>query len=302
MGIRWRPLRRCLTPGKRCGVGIIDIGIKGGCRPCSIRLDLDPALPAESNIMRFVAAGRFYEPDVSRVLLRVLREGDTFIDVGGNVGFFTTLAAALVGPGGQVVSFEPDPDNAARLRRNVGLNDFGNVTVVDRPAVADSGPVDFYINGDDSGGSALWDPGEYPDNARSRLSPQRLSLHGTTLDAELSRLGLSGVRLLKIDTEGAEHTVLRGAAALLRDGDVPFVVCELHEFGLERMGSNQAALRAEMAAFGYETFMLHYDGSLPHLIPAPSRIATSYLCNILFSTRAAVGACWPEYLHQPGDL
>ena len=283
-------------------MGIIDIGIKGGCRPCSIRLDLDPALPADSNIMRFVAGGRFYEPDVSRVLLRVLREGDTFIDVGGNVGFFTTLAAALVGPNGRVVSFEPDPGNTARLRHNIGLNAFGNVTVVDRPALAASGTVDFYLNGDDSGGSALWDPGEYPDNARSRQSPNRLSLHGTTIDAELARLGLSDIRLLKIDTEGAEHNVLRGATRLLRHGGVPFVVCELHEFGLERMGSSQAALRAEMAAFGYDTFMLHYDGSLPRLIPAPSRIATTYVCNILFSTREAVGACWPEYLHQPGEL
>jgi FkbM family methyltransferase len=283
-------------------VGIIDIGINGGCHPCAIRLDLDPALPADSNIMRYVANGRFYEPDVSQVLLHVLREGDSFVDVGGNVGFFTTMAAALVGPAGRVLSFEPDPGNTARLRENLGLNEFANVTVVERPALAVAGPVDFYLNGDDSGGSALWDPGQYPNNTRTRLAPRVLSLAGTTIDAEVARLGLADVRLLKIDTEGAEHNVLRGAAELLAGARVPFVVCELHEFGLERMGSSQSALRAEMAGFGYETFALYYDGTLPRLVPAESRITTNYLCNILFSTSDAVGACWPEYLHEPGAL
>jgi FkbM family methyltransferase len=283
-------------------MGVIDIGIAGGCRPCAMRLDLDPARPNEATIMRYVGNGRFYEPDVAQVLLHVLREGDTFIDVGGNVGFFTMLAAALVGPAGRVLTFEPDPGNTERLRQNVGLNAFSHVTVVDRPALACVEQVKFWLNSDDGGGSALWDPGLYPANPRSRESPKPLSLAGTTIDAEVSRLGLGGVRLLKIDTEGAEHAALRGAATLLAGAAVPFVVCELHEFGLAHMGSSQGALRGFMAELGYDSFMLHYEGTLPRLVPLESAIRCEYLCNILFSSRAAVGACWPDYLHRPGTL
>jgi hypothetical protein len=110
------------------------------------------------------------------------------------------------------------------------------------------------------------------------------------------------VRLVKVDTEGADHNVLRGSAKLLADGRVPFVVTELHEFGLGKMGSNQHAFRQYMAGFGYETFMLHYNGTMPRLVPRNTTIQTKVYCNMLFSTPEAVGACWPAYLHEAGPL
>src|SRR5471030_1335956 len=98
-------------------------------------MDLDPTLPNEQTILRYIAAGRFYEPDVGEVFARVLRQGDTAIDVGGNAGFFTMLGAALVGSSGHMLSFEPDPANCARLRQNIALNSFGQVTLVEQPAL-----------------------------------------------------------------------------------------------------------------------------------------------------------------------
>jgi FkbM family methyltransferase len=264
-----------------------------------MRLDLDPALPNENTILRYLATGRFYEPDVSEVFLKVLREGDTVIDIGGNSGFFTMLAAALVGPTGRVVSFEPDPVNCARLRRNIEVNAFGHVTLIEQPAVDLAGPVDFFINSDDSGGNALWDPAQFPGNVRSQATPRVMTVEGTTIDAEVERLGLSRVKLLKVDTEGADHTVLRGARRLLAGGGVPFVVSELHEFGLHRMGSSQHAFREHMANAGYQSFMLYYNGSLPRLVPPGTAIQTKVICNILFSTGQALAAGWPSYPHDP---
>jgi FkbM family methyltransferase len=278
---------------------MIEIGITG-YRPCSMRLDLDAARSNEGSILRCINAGSLYEPEVARVLLRVLREGDTFIDVGANAGFFTLMAAALVGPAGRVLCFEPDEGNNARLRRNIALNGFGNVTVVDQPALAAVADVNLYINSDNSGGTAVWDVGRHPDNELSRQSPKMQSLVSTTVDAEIARLGLTGARLIKVDTEGADHSVLLGAAALLGGGSTPYVVAELHEFGLAQMGSSQAAFRGYMAQFGYECFMLRNDGSLPHLIPQQTRIRQNYIGNMLFSSRDAVGDCWADYLHDPG--
>jgi FkbM family methyltransferase len=268
-------------------------------RAKQVRLDLDAERPNEATILRCLEGGQFYEPDIARIFLRVLRPGDTVIDVGGNAGFFTILAATLVGPTGQVATFEPDPGNVARLRQNVAVNGFAQVSIIDRPAVALPGTVSFYLNDDDSGGSALWDPGELPGNARSRETPRVLTLPGTTIDAEVARLELGAVRLLKIDTEGAEHAVLRGAAQLLAGAAVPFVICELHEFGLARLGSSQMALRGFMARLGYDTFMLYADGSLPRLVPPGTHIRTSHYYNMLFSRLDMVGEAWPDYLHQP---
>ena len=283
-------------------MGEISIDIIGGSHPCSMRLDLDPDLPNENTILSYIGAGRFYEPDVAEVFLRVLREGDVVVDVGGNAGFFTMLGAALVGSSGQMLSFEPDPVNCARLRRNVALNAFGQVTVLENPATSRVGRVEFFINSDDSGGNALWDPALYPGNVRSQVARQVLSMAGTTIDAELAQRDIGAVKLLKIDTEGADHTVLQGARRLLAEHRATFVVCELHEFGLAQMGSSQDALRGFMAEFGYESFVLYYNGRLPHLVPRGTAIRAKHFCNVLFSRAEDVGRYWTAHQHVPGSL
>jgi FkbM family methyltransferase len=279
----------------------ITINVQGGWRPCTMKLDLDATLPNENHILAHLGAGRFYEPDVAEVFLRVLREGDTVIDIGANAGFFTMLAAALVGPTGRVVSFEPDPANGARLRRNLEINGFGHVTLVDRPALDELGTVDFFINSDDSGGNALWNPGQFPGNVRSQAALRLMKLEGTTVDAEVERLALPPVKLLKVDTEGADHKVLRGARRLLAGGGVPFVVSELHEFGLQKMGSDQRAFREELVAMGYDTFLLQYSGALPRWVPLGTTIQSKYICNLLFSKSPMVATYWPTYVHNPVD-
>jgi len=280
-------------------VSEINININGGWRPCSMRIELDPAMANEKTILGFLSAGRFYEPDVAEIFARVLREGDTVIDVGANSGFFTLLAAALVGPKGRVVSFEPDPTNIPRLRHNLEINRFEHVTLIERPAAHHHEQVSFFVNSDDHGGSALWDPARFPGNVRSQATPRVLNVQATTLDTEVERLGLSRVKLLKIDTEGAEYQVLVGARKLIAERQVPFVIGELHEFGLEQLGSNQRALRDEMAAAGYDSFMLHYSGALPRFVPRGTTIRSRNFCNVLFSSAQDVEAYWPEYVHDP---
>lgn len=68
--------------------------------------------------------------------LRIVPPDGTVYDVGAHAGFFTLLASQLVGPGGRVVAFEPDPGNRSYLERHIRLNRVGNVTIVDA-AVSD---------------------------------------------------------------------------------------------------------------------------------------------------------------------
>ena len=280
-------------------MAVIDLEIRGGHRPCSLRLDLDPALPNEVTLINHLFRGLFYEPDASRVFTRVLREGDTVIDVGGNCGYFTMLAAALVGPTGRVLTFEPDPGNCVRLRNNCAINGFTHVTLVEQPALDAVRDVQFFLNGENSGGSALWDPTATPQTVEP---PTVLDLTGTTIDAEVARHGLSNIKLIKIDTEGADHMVLQGARQLLATGSVPFVLCELHEFGLAKMGTSQQQFRHYMAEHGYESFTVFFDGSLPHMVPRQTAITAKFICNILFSREPVMAAFWPQHEQNPGDL
>ena len=81
------------------------------------------------------------------------------------------LAATLVGPSGHVVAFEPDPENLARLRANLAHNDCKNVTVIEKAVTNRVGEIEFFINSDDSGGNALWDPAQYPGNVKCLANP-----------------------------------------------------------------------------------------------------------------------------------
>jgi predicted methyltransferase len=85
----------------------------------AFEMEFDPAFNADARLLDFLQKGKLYEPEVTAVFGRVSRPGDVVIDVGANVGWFTLLAASLVGPGGKVVVCEPGPDNLAKLQANI---------------------------------------------------------------------------------------------------------------------------------------------------------------------------------------
>ena len=82
----------------------------------------------------------------------------------------------------------------------------------------------------------------------------------TTLDDELRQCGLAAARPIKIDTEGAEQQVLQGATGHLADRKIPFIVAELHEFGLAKLGNSQQSLRGLME--GRASWINHCDRSI----------------------------------------
>src|SRR5207253_9568284 len=110
-----------------------------------------------------------------------------------------------------------------------------------------------------------------------------------TFDAVQSR----PARVIKIDTEGAEHQVLTGASRWLQERRTPFLVCEINTFGLDQMGSSQLGLRRFAGKFGYSTFVLDPDGYRPRLV-RPDQIisantsAANEVFSVLFSTPEAV--------------
>src|SRR5438093_7096038 len=78
-----------------------------------------------------------FEPSEAEFVRRTVRTGQTVIDVGANVGFFTLLLGSIVGPTGKVFAFEPHARNAGLLERSIAENRFGDRVVLDRAAVGD---------------------------------------------------------------------------------------------------------------------------------------------------------------------
>jgi FkbM family methyltransferase len=142
-----------------------------------------------------------YEYEKRRLFERTVTEGSTVFDIGANVGFYTLLAFVLVGQTGGVVAFEPVPRNLEY--EHLRLNRVGNVRVIEA-AVAEQE------------GAARFDPG--PHSSMGHLSPRGvLGVRTIGLDETIVTGGLPVPDYLKIDVEGAEAMVLRGARGVLAE-------------------------------------------------------------------------------------
>lgn len=258
----------------------------------------DENKPNHKTVRDALASGNFYEPDISHFLMRCLRSGDSFVDIGANQGYFTLLGATLVGSSGKVVACEPGENNLQDLERNLRGNTSLNVTVIKSPITDKAGPVPFFLNADDSGGNAIWDVADWPTNHKSKASPQVQTLEGRTLGSLLKDIG-NPVRCIKIDTEGAEHMIISGGRDYIIANPPKFIITELHEFGLEKLGSSQMKLRKTMHALGYECFVLGWGGAAPKHIQPTTIICAPFIINLLFATHASVADLFPEDVVDP---
>jgi FkbM family methyltransferase len=192
-----------------------------------------------------IVRGR-YEADEIAFARRALRAGDTAIDVGGHIGFFTMLMAAAVGRTGHVYAFEPFEANADLLERSIAENRFGDRITFQRAAVgAENGTatLTFPVETLNSGGSYLLRDGTAPLAGNETRSVPLVALDTLPLRRP--------VRFIKMDVEGAEPQVIRGAQRLLRD-DRPTILSELHPAQLQRAsGVTADAFLAQMRALGY---------------------------------------------------
>lgn len=170
-----------------------------------------------------------YEPKTTAYIRRYLRPGSVFVDIGANHGYFTVLAAALVGEGGRVFAFEPNPPVFEQLDEHVRLNGFHRHVVRIQQALSDTTneAAPFFVSqcSSNSGLSSLV-PGASAVSVGGLSLDQSISVRTETFDHWLALSGVDRVDLVKIDTEGAEAHVARGMSRALQDRRVARIVCE----------------------------------------------------------------------------
>jgi FkbM family methyltransferase len=174
-----------------------------------------------------------------RRLLAAVRDGDTFVDVGANIGT-VTLPVARTGRA-ECLAFEPEPHNAARLAGNVALNDLANVTVIEAAMWSASGTIGLRARGAVGTGTHTVAEDEGPG-----LTP----VPATTID-ELAASSGRAPDVVKVDVEGAELEVLRGAARTLGAGEIRGLFVETHPAGLTARGSSEDELSGFLDRLGY---------------------------------------------------
>jgi FkbM family methyltransferase len=184
-----------------------------------------------------------YEVHLSTVFEKYCTSGMTVVDVGANLGYYSLLASRLVGPSGRVVALEPNSENCRLLLSSLRLNDITNVQLL--PVAADTATGWAYYSTHVGSNGGLIEDGEL------------LSHPGTIVPTfRLDELVEGPVGFLKMDVEGAEGRVVRGATRII-ERDRPIITTELKDEMLRRVsGSTVADYLGYFEKLGYAPSLL----------------------------------------------
>ncbi|MEA5442683.1 FkbM family methyltransferase [Cyanobium gracile] len=205
----------------------------------SLRMRLDTREVIQSSM-----ADGSYEPTQTAWARECLSEGDRFVDIGANFGWYTMLASTLVGQKGSVFAFEPSPVAAGIIAEAIEENALKNVTLV-RAAV-----------GDAVGHEQIYMPVNYSIHSPSvfqsgkDFTPLKVPL--VKLDSYAPLADGIPIKLLKIDIEGYEPNALRGMRELAERGMIKNLFCEFNSGWLKRNATTPAQLLEQILSYGFE--------------------------------------------------
>lgn len=205
---------------------------------------------------QYVSAGCLqnnWEPDETSFFISQLNSGDTVLDIGANIGWFTLVAAKHIGPGGTIHAFEPRPDTFKMLSKTIALNNLSSVVRRWQYALSDEAGelgLAYNLNGVNPGGSFV-SKSDIPGISMVRVPAVRLD----------DLLPDVAPDIIKIDVEGAEPLVFAGAINALKRGK-PVILSELLPSQLMRVsGKTPAQYIEQMEEYGYVCYLL--EGGRP---------------------------------------
>jgi FkbM family methyltransferase len=209
-----------------------------------------------------------YNPWLTKVFRQLLRPGDTVVDGGANIGYFTLLAGKRTGSAGSVHAFEPIPTTYQALLDNVQLNGLSQVHPNCLALGREESDLRFDLPADTQTGRPL---GRLA-TAVVHKSAVQVSARSITLDAYAAAAGIARVRLVKLDVEGSEIAAIEGMRQLLSERRIDYLVCELNTYLFDASGIPRSAMRDHLSASGYRAYYLHATGGYKrparvHLVP-----------------------------------
>ena len=157
----------------------------------------------------------------------VVKEGDVVLDLGANVGYYSLLAARLIGEKGKVYAFEPEPVNYSLLLKNIELNGYDNVVAVQKAVSNVAGKVRLFLDKKDTGAHTIYQP----DDEREFTEVESVILDDFFKDKE------HPINVIKMDVEGAEMAVFSGMSRIIRESENLKMFVEFYFPGMKRAGN-----------------------------------------------------------------
>jgi len=212
------------------------------------RIHLNPQDPVVSGAL---ALGVYEKPE-TKFFLKALLPGITFLDIGANIGYYTALALAHIGPAGRVISVEPDPETFEYLQRTIAANGADRATALNQAFADAPGVLKLYRNSSNRGDNRLY---------ANDLADNFVEVQVGRADEALAALNVGQVDLIKIDVQGYEGQVLAGLEQTIRNSRPLTILSEFWPWGLTEAGSDPFEILARLQALGLELHELTTDAS-----------------------------------------
>ena len=198
----------------------------------------------------FLSINGIHENIITNLIKKEIHSGDIVVDIGAHIGYYTLQFANLVGPTGKVYAFEPEPKNFELLKKNVQINKYDNVVLIQKIVSDKDGIVEFFISKFDSIGNKLF---------KSNEAGSSIKIESTTLDEYFKDLK-EKIDFIKMDIQGGEGKAILGMKNLLKENKNLKIIQEWWPDALKQNNTNPEDHLKFLQHIGYKIYEI--DGTI----------------------------------------
>lgn len=185
-----------------------------------------------------------YEEFATMIVKKIIKKGDVVIDLGANIGYYTLIFARIVGENGKAYAFEPEPLNVSLLKKNVEVNGYENVIIVNKAISNKTEKIKLYIDDENQGGHTL---------SATNTKSKSIQIETVTLDNYFKK-GSNKIKFIKMDIEGSEARAIDGMQCMLKNNNELQMMTEFNPYLLNKSGTDPEKYLYSLMKFDYKIF------------------------------------------------
>jgi FkbM family methyltransferase len=202
-------------------------------------------IDSKDSLQLFANDGIFEESE-TKLVKRVIKKGDTVLDIGANIGYYTLIFANLVGNEGKVFAFEPDPMNFSLLKKNIKINRYKNVILENKAVSNKTGKIKLYLGDSNRAINRIYD-------AKIGDATKSIEIDAVKLDEYFKNYDKK-IDFIKIDVEGSESSAFEGMSSILKKTRNLKMMTEFYPFLIKKFGGSPEQYLNLLLNFGFNLY------------------------------------------------
>jgi FkbM family methyltransferase len=186
-----------------------------------------------------------YEPLETELLKNLLTKDMTVVNIGANIGYYTLIAANIIGPNGRVFAFEPEPENYKLLLKNIKENGYKNIIPIQAAVSDKQGTLKLFLDKFNLGNPSLAEQNIEESNGYIDVETNKLDNFIEKYSRDMK------VDLIQMDTQGCEGLILDGASKIMLKNKLR-IIMEFWPYGLSNLGTDASVLLKKIESYGFK--------------------------------------------------